>query len=233
MGCFLRQRHGAAGCGVTDRVQWETLATGVAALGAAWWTVKGIRDQIRDTRKLAEEQRQRRARAAVAMLPLALAELADYAKDCITGLFGLRQYFKDDGGRQDFMLSDWTPPKVPDGVLPAIRECIEFVDHAPADALGRLVRQLQVQHSRLVSGADTLKAHPGTEIVTWHSIRTLIKDAAETYALGALLLQFARGERIEQFDVTKMKIANALYATRRFEDLPELESIAEEWKPTL
>jgi hypothetical protein len=83
--------------GTDGRLQWEILATGIAALVAARWTVAKISDQIKQTERLATDRRRRRERAALAMLPLALSEFANYATACINGLYALRPCFQSDG----------------------------------------------------------------------------------------------------------------------------------------
>jgi hypothetical protein len=80
--------------GTDERLQWETLVTGIGAVVAAFFTVRRLREQITQTQKLADDQRQRRARAARATLPLALSQLAQYATSCIKGLYDLRPYFR-------------------------------------------------------------------------------------------------------------------------------------------
>jgi len=215
------------------RLQWETLVTGLVAIGAAWWTVRGIRDQIRQTARIADDKRKRSERAARAMLPLALAELADYARACLIGLNGLRSMFKPDGGRNEAIVSTWAPPDIPESVLPIFRECLEFMDDAPADALTNLVKQLQIQHSRLVGHTDILRADAGSQLVVWHNIQTAIRDAAETYARGSLLLIFARGGKTNQFSINETNISNSLYAAGCFEDFTEIETLAKGWKPTI
>jgi hypothetical protein len=50
--------------GNDGRLQWETLITGVVAVGAAWFTVDQLKRQIRQTGDLAERARQQRVKAA-------------------------------------------------------------------------------------------------------------------------------------------------------------------------
>jgi hypothetical protein len=76
---------------------WQTLIAGGAALLAAVVTIVVLNCQIHQTRKLANDQRRRRERASLAVLPLALSELQQYARACIRGLYHLRPYFQPNG----------------------------------------------------------------------------------------------------------------------------------------
>jgi ABC-type nickel/cobalt efflux system permease component RcnA len=67
--------------GVVDH--WQTLVTGIIALVGAWWTVRGIRSQIKQTIEFERDQHEREERAARSVLPMALSEIAQYAIDCI------------------------------------------------------------------------------------------------------------------------------------------------------
>lgn len=62
---------------------WQTLLAGALALCGALWTVKKIRDQIRQTEKITNDARKRDELAARSVLPLALSELANYALRCM------------------------------------------------------------------------------------------------------------------------------------------------------
>jgi hypothetical protein len=69
--------------GNDGRLQWETLVTGLVAVGVAVATITKLNDQIRQTGKFADDHRRLRARAARAVLPLALSELANYSTECV------------------------------------------------------------------------------------------------------------------------------------------------------
>jgi hypothetical protein len=210
---------------------WQTLLTGVAALVAAWWTVRQIRSQIRQTEELATDQRRRRERAARAMLPLALSELADYAAACMTRLHALRPYFRPDGSldstQADKAGADWTTPALPQNVLAVVKECIEFVDDGPARTLAVLIRQFQVQHVRLNDGISRLRRHDGVRLILWAHVQQAIRDAAEVYGRTSAAFPFARGEAIQQFD--DRHVTNALYAAGCF-DSSQIDTLTNEWR---
>lgn len=117
--------------GNDGRLQWETLLTGVAALAAATLTVAKLNDQIRQTEQLASDQRQRRQRAARAVLPLALSELSDYAKACMIGLNDLRPCFQSDGSLDRLQVSKigttWTMPSLPENILSVFKEALNML----------------------------------------------------------------------------------------------------------
>jgi len=82
--------------GNDSRLQWETLLTGFAAVAVAAVTVTKLNEQIRQTKKLETDKRERQAKAVRAMLPLALAEIAGYATECMRKFCELQVYFYAD-----------------------------------------------------------------------------------------------------------------------------------------
>lgn len=185
--------------GNDGRLQWETLLTGFAALASAWFTISALRKQIRQTRELADEQRGRRARAALTVLPLALSEIEQYALSCIKGLCDLRRYFRADGAldqsQADACRSAWPFPRLPEDGLVVLKECVEFVDDAPAEAMSRLIRHLQVQKSRLRDYGSRLNLARPPEIVNIDLglVDHAIGDAAELSARVSTIFPFSRG----------------------------------------
>jgi len=72
---------------------WQTLIAGGLALLVAGVTTVVLVCQIRQTAHHADDQRQRRARAVLTVLRLALSELQQYARACISGLYGSMAMF--------------------------------------------------------------------------------------------------------------------------------------------
>jgi len=170
---------------------WQTLITGIAALLAAAVTIVVLNCQIRQTRELANDQRQRRERAARAVLPLAVSQLQDYARACIKELYELRPYFQPSGSldqeKADKCLSAWPSPPLPEDVLSILKECIQFSDNAPAEAASTLIRRLQVQKSRLEEYAARIRL---THALSLGTLDLAIGDAAEVFARTGGLLTF-------------------------------------------
>jgi len=215
------------------RLQWETLFTGVVALVAAFFTIRGLRQQIDQTQKLADDQRRRRARAARATLPLALSQLAQYATTCIQELHDLRPYFRSDGsldrtkGEQRF--TTWRLPHLPDSILSSLKECIEFVDDEPAQAIVDLIGHLQVQSSRVTGFISRFRLNDGVHLLIRSNIDQAMWDAAEVYA-RASTLPFSRGYPASSFTVTRARIREALWLAQCFDDDHEIDVLAKKWE---
>ncbi len=219
--------------GTDGRLQWETLVTGFAAVVAAGVTICRLNAQIKQAGDLAAEQRRRKARAAQAMLPLALSELGEYATACIAGLYSLRPCFTGDGGLDRSAatneLAKWSPPTLPENVLSLLKDCIEFCEDRPAEAIRDLVRHFQIQHLRIVEDIARLRLNDGVRLLLWANIEQAIQDAAELYARGALVFPFARGSPAHIAEVARPQIYSALFAAGCFQNLGEIDALADRW----
>jgi hypothetical protein len=219
--------------GTDGRLQWEILATGIAALVAAWWTVAKISDQIKQTEWLATDQRRRRERAALAMLPLALSEFANYATACINGLYALRPCFQTDGSldqsQTEKPLTTWSAPRLPRNVLALLKECIEFADAIPAETMAELIRKFQVQNFRLIEDLSRLRLNDGIHVLLWANIEQAMRDAAEVYARAAVLFPFSRGDQLQSVQPDRHLIHTALSAASCFSNLHEIEALVDAW----
>jgi hypothetical protein len=217
-----------------NTIQWETLVTGVGAVVAAYFTVRSLRQQIHQTRELADDQRRRRARAARATLPLALSQLTQYATSCIKELCDLRPCFQADGsvdrvqGEQRF--AAWKLPHLPENILSSLQECIEFVDDEAAQAIVELIRHLQLQTSRLTDYISRFQLNDGVQLLIRANIDQAMWDAAEVHARTSTLFPFSRGYPTGSFTVTRNRICEALRLARCFDDDHEIDELADKWQ---
>jgi hypothetical protein len=190
--------------------------------------------QILQTEQLAADQRKRRARAARAMLPLALSELAGHATACIQGLYNLRPYFQSNGSLDRSQTgnrpSTWTVPRLPENVLSLLKECIEFSDDSPAEMMTKLIRHFQVQNSRLTEDMSRFRLNDGVRLLVWANIQLAIGDAAELYARAGALYPFARGDALKVLDISRANIYNALFVAGCCDTLEEIDALANEWQ---
>jgi hypothetical protein len=190
---------------------WQTLITGIAALLAAPVTIVVLNCQIRQTRELANDQRQRQERAARAVLPLAVSELQQHARACIRGLYELRPYFQPSGSldqeKVNKCLETWPSPPLPEDVLSVLKEWIQFSDNAPAEAASTLIHRLQVQKSRLAEYAARIRLNHSLPLGT---IDLAIGNAAEVFARTGHLLTLSLGYPAHTFDVVRDNIYRAL-----------------------
>jgi len=219
--------------GDDGRIQWETLATGFAAVVVAWVTVSKLNEQIRQTDRLAQDQRQRRARAARAVLPLALAEIGDHALACIQGLYALRPYFQTDGAPERSEDSPappkWKQPNLPENLLSVLKECIEFEDAPQVGALTDLVRHYQIQNTRLSEDLARLQISDGVRLTLWANIERAMIDAAELYARAGALLPFARGKPALHFALDRSEVYSAFLFAGCFINSHEMDRLADDW----
>jgi hypothetical protein len=222
--------------GNDGRLQWETLVTGLSALAAAAWTVRKLSQQIRLTEKIENDHRRRRERAARALLPLALAEFVDYATACMTSFRGLARYLPLDGGFDRETAAEaasrWITPKLSENALIVLRECTELADDAPAEAIGGLLRQYQVQRARMENNIYRLRVNGQGHIITRLNVDQAIRDAAEIYGRTAILYPFARTGRLERSKVESQDIRTALVLALGFDD-PEIERLTGLWRDEL
>lgn len=217
---------------------WQTLITGIAALLAAVVTIVVLNCQIRETRERANDQRQRRERAARAVLPLALAELQQYARACIRGLYDLRPYFQPHGSldqaQVDKCRSAWPSPSLPDDVLSALKEWIEFSDKVPAEAASTLIRRLQVQKSHLAEYPSRICLNISLPLtpLTLGTVYYVIGKSAEIFTRVGMLLRFTRGHPVHTFDVIRNNVYQALSNSGcfDFDRVHVIGEIADKWE---
>jgi hypothetical protein len=231
---FVLPFNSKAFVGNDGRVQWETLLTGLGAVGAAFFTIASLRQQIHQTQQLATDQRRRRARAARATLPLALSQLAEYAISCIRELYDLRPYFQDDGSvdrsRAEQGFSAWTLPHLPENVLSSLKECIQFIDDDPAEAIVQLIRNLQIQRSRLSQFISRFQLNDGVHPLLRMNIDQAMWDAAEVHARTSTLFPFSRGYPAGSFSVTRNRVREALSLAGCFHNYDEIDVLADKWQ---
>jgi hypothetical protein len=121
---------------------WQTLITGVLAVGFAAWTIYQVRQQIdlqrqqiaKDEKKLTEEKAAK-ALVAKAHMPDALSALSRYAADC---LMFVHQNVRDG-----------QPPVAPVEAIGTLKAVIEFVDGVAAQRVFEVITFYQVHNSRL------------------------------------------------------------------------------------
>jgi hypothetical protein len=216
------------------RLQWETLVTGLVAAAAAFFTVRGLREQIHQTQKLANDGRQRRARAARATLPLALSQLAQYATSCIKELYDLRPYFRAGGSearaQREERFAAWILPPLSENILTSLKECIEFEKDEPAQAITSLICHLQIQRSRLMEYISRARLNNGVDHSLLDNIEHAMWDAAEVHARTSTLFPFSRGYPAGSFAVTRERVYEALSLAGCFENDDDISTLTDKWQ---
>lgn len=183
--------------GADKRIQWETLLTGFLAVAAAIATVCVTRQMIRQTADLENERRSRRARAANAMLPMVLSELYGYSMKCMRVLKDIRGFTTEEGYLDRLIGEDFISrcgvPVIPENSMEVLKECIEFSDDKLAAALIDLIKNLQIQHSRMLGAMDIFRVPSSIPNITSREIDRYLVDAAAVSARCEALFPFARG----------------------------------------
>ena len=221
--------------GTDGRLQWETLVTGIGAIVAAFFTVRRLREQISQAQKLADDQRQRRARAARATLPLSLSQLAQYATSCIKGLHDLRPYFRASRSMNDLVqraqkCAAWESPLLSDNVLNSLKDCVEVIDDEPAQAIIQLIGHLQIQRSRLQEYISRARLNDPTHLVLLSNIEHAMYDAAEIHARTSTLFPFSRGYPTGSLAVTRERVYEALSLSGCFDDYGDISALSDQWQ---
>jgi hypothetical protein len=178
---------------------------GLLALLGAWWTVRGIRGQIAQTAQLEKARHLREERAARAVLPMALSELAQYSMDCIR----LLEPHVPSSGASPQIPPDMTAPRIPDAILEPMQACARFADPTVADQIQHLLGWLQIQHSRLEDLIQRARQRPSREMWVVEGVGAIM-DAAELHAGCSGLFPYARGSTPDPDLTFEKKLQTAL-----------------------
>ena len=196
--------------------RFQTLITGLLAVVAAIVTIYFIRKQIVQVDQHSEEARYQKSKAARAFMPNALSALCEYANESIIVLIGLRAAIVagETGRRASDEVRAVTVPIIPHNALSTLKECIEFSYEEPAGKIAHLIRELQIQNSRLRTLISDCQRVEGSRIVVTAPIHadSGIFDAANIYALAENLFEFARSEtESAPNDVNVQDVKRALF----------------------
>ncbi len=172
--------------------QHETLTSGLLALIAAFFTVRFLCLQIKQSDRHNKDRRSRKFESARAVLPLALSRLVDYANHALDfSLIGKGRFDKPEGYEKAF-------PQLPDDVVPVFREVIEYADDEKVGhTLRELISEIQVHHARMTSlprKQVTIEAGGRERINLTISYEKAIFDAAHLFLHASTLFDYARFE---------------------------------------
>lgn len=168
--------------------QYQTLIAGVLAFVGAWWTVRKLSAQIRQSGLIENERRERSHMAARTVMPAALSELDEYASACLRFL---EQFHLNPNASGVITAALNIPvPSVPAETLLTLRECIQFGDQSVAELVADMISKIQIQNARLISTTRRLN-QPG-QLIVQRNIDTYVVDALEIRARAFKLLPYAR-----------------------------------------
>lgn len=203
---------------------YQTLITGILAVGGAALAYIGIREQIDQGKAEKGQDVAREIFAARAVLPTALSALSDYAVRCSRQLLDL---LPEEIMEQTVRKRLVEVPPVPDGVIGAFQNAIRFAETEVGKALADLLGALQIQHSRLRGLVqDGVRAD---HVITRTEIGRRVLDAVELYAGLAATFDYARrrSDRVD-LNLSKEQIETALRNCGIFDD-PTVDALIANW----
>ncbi len=179
--------------------KWQTLVGALVATVAASIAFYNTTRSIRHTEKLETRRRKRKHAALRAVLPLALAQVIDYAARSARALNDL--VHQCSGGA----LAPMTAPadfvqSLPSEILESLADFIEYSD-MDVRIVEDTVAWIQIHDSRLRSLVERNRDPSGLHIVLQSEIKRNVIDAASIYAGAAAVFDYAR-RRQEQLPST-------------------------------
>jgi len=133
---------------------WQTLVSGLLALGAAWWATAYVRRQIAQTDFLHRQEIERRHNATRTILPLALAGIIAFLKamaDKVADEIELRNPTNPETEGMPILLEPRRLESIdlPIDNLTSIRDFAEtLLDKDNLRHVAEMIGQLQISHSR-------------------------------------------------------------------------------------
>lgn len=193
--------------------EWQTLVAGLLALGAAWWTVKHLKEQINLQREALEDDKRRyedsqlkKQLAARAALPDALADIYRYGVKCA-------EYYSNllltHAGIETVPDSCTQLPEPPYEATIPIKTSIEYLDPLSIKRMTELTNWFQI-----------LNARHGDEDPSKHSISQGVFDSMKLCGLAERLFKFARQpeESVPTNKITRDEIEKYFFLLLRWSD---------------
>ena len=140
---------------------YQTLITGVLAIGVGvlttallWRQIRQTERQILEANESQEQQRLRKLRALRAGLPIALTRIHQYSNECIGVLLGILRMLPSGDEVVARATAAWPVtalPTYPADAFEVLQRTIEFAEAGDAEKLARAIAYSQIQYSRLSS----------------------------------------------------------------------------------
>ena len=165
-----------------------TLAAAAVALFIGIWQQKKVSERE-------EAVRFRKNRAVRAIMPLALSELLGYAKQCRDSLFAAFPAKGSEFGHFG------EPPKLPDGSVNTLKECIEYADRSDGERIAKALEKIQIQNARI----SALDNRDVSEVM----FEDQMIDVITLYAEISSMYDYARG-RTDHI-ISDMQISNSAF----------------------
>lgn len=174
---------------------WQPLvAAAVAFTGAsiaAYVAYNNTKKTLQHSEKLEQQRRQRKHAATRAVLPLALAQLTDYAEQSAFLLRGLLGKFEKEV-LPSGAISEGAVPRLPSETIKSISEFIEFSDSVDTRVLENTIAWVQIHDSR-IRGMVKDDSHSSSKRLTLKiNVEEYILDAATIYAGAVAVYNYSR-----------------------------------------
>jgi hypothetical protein len=186
---------------LTDFPKWiaefQTLISGVMALGAAATTVFFLSRQMRQVELFERKMEDRENRSARPLLAFVLVKLLNYSESCFQQLRKLEEKVVS-SGEDDFDLPlNLAIPSLPADTFSTLQMNLKFGSESAISAVTKLLIKLQIQNSRFRGLAETNDDIPSDHLSNLH---VYMADALSISLLCNRLFPYARGE-IDEVEV--------------------------------
>jgi hypothetical protein len=192
---FLKDSRSAASV-------WQPWFTVIGVIAAAFFMVW----QQHKISQREAEQRRRKGVAARAVMPAALAEISEYAQNCVHLLAELYPRTTE----YTLLASSFPVPQFPSDPIKVLRDCIEHADEADIEPMVSCIQRLQIQNSRI----STLLLRPKDKPLHMHEFDSALVDAIDLHACCSSLFIYARFNdngrclRKEQYIMSSAKVCS-------------------------
>jgi hypothetical protein len=169
----------------------QTLVAMLGALIAAYVAFRNTQRSLDHAGSLESRRRSRKHAALRAVLPLALAQVADYAERSAHALNRLISQCSDERLPQNIAPESLAQP-LPSETLKTLAEFIEYSDHVDVSVIESTVAWMQIHDSRLRSIIEASCDPLGERLVFREELEGYIIDAASICAGAAAAFDYAR-----------------------------------------
>jgi hypothetical protein len=168
--------------------QWQTLVGAMVAIAAALIAVANTTRTLRQNKQLERQRRNRKHDAIRAVLPIALAQISDYAEHSARGLNELVGHCDGETLPQATAQRGLIEP-LPSDTLETLTDFIEYSDDLDVSIVVSTTTWIQIHDSRVRSLVKRNREPAG---VVRSNLESSIIDAASIYAGAGAVYDYAR-----------------------------------------
>ena len=180
--------------------KYQTLLTGVLAVGAAMFSVRAVHMQIAAADQIERDRRNRGHLAARAVLPVALAAFCEYARHASTAHGTLYASVENETLKTPIANSP-EPPAIRESALSILKEFASLATDDGARLVAKMVAILQILSANLNETLAAAKTGAGERVIVALNIESYGIYAATLYARASAFIPFARLEQEQPPDV--------------------------------